>query len=105
MKEFTIINRAGIPNRFIKIENDYGDGHYTVFHNTGKEYFLKTDALYIREIREGNKIIGIDPEGGLPVNMLCIGDKINGMTVKEFRILDKPYPISQPVSNIVVIFE
>lgn len=106
MKEFIIKNRAGVTNRFIKIESDiYEDGHYTVHRNTGNDYYLKTDAYYVREIINDGKVIGIDPEGGLPVNMLCIGDEINGMKVKEFKIFEKLYPINQPISNIVVIFE
>ena len=107
MKEFVIKNRAGITNRFIKIESDiYDDGHYTVHHNTGNDWYFKTDAYFIREVRDNDgKVLGIDPEGGLPVNMLCVGDEINGMKVKEFKIFEKVYPINQPISNIVVIFE
>lgn len=107
MEEFVIKNRAGITNRFIKIEADlYDDGHYVVHENSGNDWYLRTDANYIREMHDENgKILGIDPEGGLPVNMLCIGDEINGMKVKEFKVFEKVYPISAPVSNIVVIFE
>lgn len=107
MEEFVIKNRAGVSNRFIKIESDlYDDGHYTVHENTGNDWYLRTDANYIREMHDENgKILGIDPEGGLPVNMLCVGDEINGMKVKEFRVFEKPYPIHKPISNIVVIFE
>lgn len=107
MEEFVIKNRAGITNRFIKIEADlYDDGHYVVHENSGNDWYLRTDANYIREMHDENgKILGIDPEGGLPVNMLCIGDEINGMKVKEFKVFEKVYPINAPVSNIVVIFE
>lgn len=107
MEEFVIKNRAGVTNRFIKIEDNlYDDGHYTVHKNSGNDWYLRTDAHYIREIRnEDGSIFGIDPEGGLPVNMLCVGDEINGMKVKEFKVFEKAYPINSPVSNIVVIFE
>ena len=105
MDEFTIKNRAGITNRFIKVEGDIYDGHYTVFNNTGKDYYLLTDAYYIREIIDNGKVIGIDPEGGLPINALCIGDEINGMKVKEFKITDVLYPINSPISNIIITFE
>ena len=107
MKEFVIKNRAGVTNRFIKIESDiYDDGHYTVHHNTGNDWYLRTDAYYISEIRDKDgKVLGIDPEGGLPVNMLCVGDEINGMKVKEFKITDVLYPINSPISNIIITFE
>lgn len=107
MKEFVIKNRAGVLNRFIKVEDtSYYDGHYTIYKNTGNDYYFRTDANYIREMHDENgKVIGIDPEGGLPVNMLCVGDEINGMKVKEFKVFEKAYPINSPVSNIVVIFE
>lgn len=107
MEEFVIRNRAGVSNRFIKIESDlYDDGHYTVHKNSGNDWYLRTDAHYIREIRnEDGSVFGIDPEGGLPVNMLCIGDEINGKVVKEFLVFEKPYPIHKPISNIIVIFE
>ena len=107
MEEFVIRNRAGVSNRFIKIEADlYDDGHYIVHENSGNDWYLRTDANYIREIHDENgKVLGIDPEGGLPVNMLCIGDEINGLRVKEFKVFEKAYPINAPVSNIVVIFE
>lgn len=107
MEEFVIKNRAGVTNRFIKIESDiYDDGHYAIHRNTGNDWYFRTDAYFIREVRDNDgKIFGIDPEGGLPVNMLCVGDEINGMKVKEFKVFEKAYPINQPVSNIVVIFE
>lgn len=105
MDEFVIKNRAGITNRFIKVEGDIYDGHYTVFKNTGKDYYLLTNAYYIREIIDNGKVIGIDPEGGLPINALCIGDEINGMKVKGFKITDVLYPINSPISNIIITFE
>lgn len=107
MEEFVIKNRAGVTNRFIKIESDiYDDGHYIVHKNSGNDWYFRTDAYFIREVRDNDgKVFGIDPEGGLPVNMLCVGDEINGMKVKEFKVFEKAYPINQPVSNIVVIFE
>ena len=106
MDKFVIKNRAGINNQFIKIESDlYDNGHYTVFKNTGKDYYFKTDAYYISEIIDNDKVIGIDPEGGLPVNALYVGDEINGMIVKGIKVLDKPYPINSPISNVIITFE
>lgn len=107
MNEFVIRNRAGLDNRFVKIQDEsYDDGHYKVYKNTGKDYFLITPAMYIREIHDDSgNIIGIDPEGGLPTGILSIGDKINGMTVKEIKILPKACPVHKPISNIVIIFE
>ena len=55
MEEFVIKNRAGVTNRFIKIEADlYDDGHYVVHENSGNDWYLRTDANYIREMHDEN---------------------------------------------------
>ena len=105
MKEFTIKNRYDLDNTFVKVEGDLFDGHFTTYKNTGNDYYFISGARYISLIQDGNKIVGIDPEGGLPINSLCIGDEVGGKIVKSIKVLDKPYPINEPISNIIITFE
>ena len=58
-----IYNRYNIENRFINIDE-------------GSTYEFQTDAQYTSIHKVDDEIVAIDPEGGLPINMLSIGDKV-----------------------------